>query len=77
MGAIRPTLVKTVARQIYDEYEQHLGKDFERNKEIVDKVIPDASKKLRNLVAGYVTTYWKTKKIPRKRKETEVEDFSI
>ena len=54
-----------------------MGKNFERNKEIVDKVIPDASKKLRNLVAGYVTTYWKTKKIPRKRKETEVEDFSI
>ncbi len=77
MGAIRPTLVKTVARQIYEEYEKYLGKDFEHNKEIVEKVIPDASKKLRNLVAGYVTTYWKTKKIPRKRKETEVEDFSI
>ncbi|MCW6158227.1 MAG: 30S ribosomal protein S17e [Thermoplasmatales archaeon] len=77
MGAIRPTLVKTVARQVYDEYEQHLSKDFEHNKEIVNKVIPDASKKLRNLVTGYVTTYWKTKKMPRKRKEAEVEDFSI
>ncbi len=77
MGAIRPTLVKTVARQVYYQYEQYLGKDFEHNKEIVDKVIPDASKKLRNLVAGYVTTYWKTKKIPKKRKEAEVEDFSI
>lgn len=77
MGAIRPTLVKTVARQVYDEYEKYLSKDFEHNKEIVDKVVPDASKKLRNLIAGYVTTYWKTKKIPRKRKETEVEDFSL
>ena len=77
MGAIRPTLVKTVARQVYEEYEQHLSKDFEHNKEIVNKVIPDASTKLRKLVTGYVTTYWKTKKIPRKRKEAEVEDFSI
>lgn len=77
MGAIRPTLVKTVARQVYVEYEQHLSKDFEHNKQIVDKIIPEASKKLRNLVAGYVTTYWKTKKMPKKRKETEVEDFSI
>lgn len=77
MGAIRPTLVKTVARQVYAEYEAFLGKEFEKNKEIVDKVIPDASKKLRNLVAGYVTTYWKTKKIPRKKKEAEIEDFSV
>jgi small subunit ribosomal protein S17e len=77
MGAIRPTLVKTVARQVYENYEPYLGKDFERNKDVVNKVIPDASKKLRNLVAGYVTTYWKIKKIPKKRKEVEVEDFSI
>lgn len=77
MGAIRPTLVKTVARQIFDQYEDSLGKDFGKNKEIVEKVIPEASKKLRNLVAGYVTTYWKTKKLPKKKKETEVEEFSM
>lgn len=77
MGAIRPTLVKTVARQIYEQYESNLGKDFEHNKEIVKKVIPDASKKLRNLVAGYVTTYWKTKKIPKKKKENEADEFSM
>ncbi|MGC8645642.1 MAG: 30S ribosomal protein S17e [Thermoplasmata archaeon] len=77
MGAIRPTLVKTVARQLYQEYEGNLSDQFEHNKEIVSKAIPDASKKLRNLVAGYVTTYWKTKKMPKKRKEAEVEDFSL
>lgn len=77
MGTIRPTLVKTVARQVYDLYEPYLGKDFEQNKGVVTKLLPDASKKLRNLVAGYVTTYWKTKKIPRKRKEPTEEEFSI
>jgi ribosomal protein S17E len=77
MGAIRPTLVKTVARQIFDQYESSLGKDFESNKKIVEQIIPDASKKLRNLVTGYVTTYWKTKKMPKKRKETVEEEFSM
>jgi small subunit ribosomal protein S17e len=77
MGAIRPTLVKTVAKQLYQEYEKMLNNQFEHNKEIVNKAIPDASKKLKNLVAGYVTTYWKTKKMPKKRKEADVEDFSI
>ncbi|MEM0141472.1 MAG: 30S ribosomal protein S17e [Thermoplasmatales archaeon] len=77
MGSIRPTLVKTVARQLYQEYEENLNNQFEHNKDIVNKAIPDASKKLRNLVAGYVTTYWKTKKMPKKKKEPEVEDFSL
>jgi small subunit ribosomal protein S17e len=77
MGAIRPTLVKTVARTVYEKYEPYLDKDFNHNKEVIDKVLPDASKKLRNLVAGYVTTYWKNKKMPKKRKEPEAEDFTM
>ncbi|MCL5680639.1 MAG: 30S ribosomal protein S17e [Candidatus Thermoplasmatota archaeon] len=77
MGAIRPTLVKTVARQLYEKYEVNLSKDFIHNKEIVNKALPDASKKLKNLVAGYVTTYWKNKKMPKKRKEPEAEEFSM
>ncbi|MEM0128222.1 MAG: 30S ribosomal protein S17e [Thermoplasmatales archaeon] len=77
MGSIRPTLVKTAARQVYQEYEQELNNEFQHNKEIVSKVIPGASKKLRNLVAGYVTTYWKTKKMPKKKKEAEVDEFSF
>ncbi len=76
MGSIRPTLVKTVARQIYDKYENQLSKDFEQNKKIINQAIPDTSKKFRNLVAGYVTTYWKTKKIPKKKKEETEEELS-
>ncbi len=71
MGSIRPNLVKTVARQIYEKYENKLSNNFEENKKIVNEVIPDTSKKFRNLVAGYVTRYWKTKKIPRKKEEIE------
>ncbi len=73
MGSIRPTLVKTVARQIYEKYQDKLSNNFEENKKIVNLAIPDTSKKFRNLVAGYVTTYWKTKKMPKKKKE-EIED---
>ena len=42
------------------EHGSEFQKDFNKNKEIVEKFVDVKSKKLRNVVAGYVTRLKKT-----------------
>ncbi|MEM1619654.1 MAG: 30S ribosomal protein S17e [Fervidicoccaceae archaeon] len=55
MGRVRTSSVKRLARQLLRDYPQLFTTDFEKNKEIVAKLLETNSKKLRNQVAGYVT----------------------
>jgi len=53
MGRIRTTLIKRVARKLLAEHGEELTTDFEKNKEVVDRYLK-LSKKMRNVVAGYI-----------------------
>jgi small subunit ribosomal protein S17e len=55
MGRIKTTMIKNIGEKIYKEYKDEFTTDFEKNKEIVKKYVGIPSKKLRNIVAGYVT----------------------
>jgi len=63
MGSIRPSTIKRVARELVDRYGDMLSGDFEHNKKMVSKLTDVQTKRLRNMLAGYVTRYWKVKKI--------------
>tara|TARA_Y100000310_G_C20609004_1_gene777008 strand:+ start:98 stop:349 length:252 start_codon:yes stop_codon:yes gene_type:complete len=53
MGRIKTTLVKRTARQLVEKTPESFGKEFEKNKKALGHVLP--SKRMRNMVAGYVT----------------------
>jgi len=56
MGRIRTTLVKTVSEKILSKNKDKFSKNFEKNKKQVDNLAETNSKKLRNTIAGYITT---------------------
>ncbi len=63
MGSIRPSNIKRVARTLVDTYPDKFNGDFENNKMLVSKLTDVQTKRLRNMLAGYVTRYWKIKKM--------------
>lgn len=61
MGRIAPTPVKRAARKLFANYKDKFGEDFSKNKAVVAELAEIHSKKLRNVVAGYVTRLVKQK----------------
>ena len=62
MGRVKTAFIKARGREIFEEYKDSLSSDFEKNKKIVSKVTRLESKKIRNILAGYVTTLKKSVK---------------
>ncbi len=61
MGRIKTALTKRVTNKLVKEHGEVFKKDFESNKQLVTKFADIPSKKLRNIIAGYVTRLVKTK----------------
>lgn len=61
MGRIKTTLIKRVTNKLVVEHRPDFKKDYEENKKIVEKYADIPSKKLRNIIAGYVTRLIKAK----------------
>ncbi|MCX8187467.1 MAG: 30S ribosomal protein S17e [Nitrososphaeria archaeon] len=56
MGRIKTRKVKVLAKEIFEKYPDRVSTDFELNKRFVGELlVGQASKKLRNQVAGYIT----------------------
>ena len=55
MGRIKTVLIKRKTRELLKMHGDKFTPDFEKNKEVVSKMISTQSKKLRNIIAGYVT----------------------
>jgi len=55
MGRVRSKLVKTVGMEAFSRYRDKFRADFEHNKQVLPTVIGVHSKKLRNMIAGYIT----------------------
>ena len=71
MGRIKSTPIKRVTHTIMGLHGEEFTKDFEKNKEIVNKLIYTKSKKLRNIIAGYTTRIVKKGEQPRRVRQTE------
>jgi small subunit ribosomal protein S17e len=61
MGRIKTRLVKSITHQLLEEYEDRFSSNYEENKLKVAKLVDVKSKKLRNIIAGYVTRIIKAK----------------
>ena len=55
MGRIKTNLTKRAAISVYKSNNDLFKSNFEENKNIVSSLLEFRSKKLRNIVAGYVT----------------------
>jgi len=55
MGRIKTSLIKNIGEKLYREHKEEFSTDFEKNKEVVKKYVEIPSKKIRNIVAGYIT----------------------
>ena len=55
MGKVRIEMVKRISRELVNRYDRSLTTDFEQNKQFLNEIGLDVSKKLRNKIAGYVT----------------------
>ena len=64
MGRVKTTAVKVLARDILEEHGDKFSSDFEKNKKVLAKVRKIDSKKVRNVVAGYIS-----KEVERSKKK--------
>ncbi|HIE18533.1 TPA: 30S ribosomal protein S17e [Candidatus Bathyarchaeota archaeon] len=55
MGNVRTEKVKRIARELFRRYPNRFTADYEENKKVLMSLVNLPSKKLRNMIAGYVT----------------------
>ena len=55
MGRIKTRKIKAVTMDLLDEYPDAFSSSFEENKAKVSSLTTVESKKLRNIIAGYMT----------------------
>jgi small subunit ribosomal protein S17e len=63
MGRIKTIFIKRVGRELFEANADKFGEDYSKNKEVVKQLADIQSKKLLNIVAGYVTTLKKQKRL--------------
>jgi len=56
LGKVRPERVKRVARELVRRHPDKFTTNFEDNKKLVETLIETSSIKLRNRIAGYITS---------------------
>ena len=55
MGRVKSTAIKNLARDVLEEHGNRFSTDFEKNKKTIAEIRNIDSKKVRNVVAGYIT----------------------
>jgi len=61
MGRIKTAAIKRVSLEIFRRYKDRFTTNFDENKAILDQVADIKSKRLRNVIAGYITRLIKRK----------------
>jgi len=75
MGRIKTALIKRITFKLLEKHKDKFTMDFTKNKEILEQIASMPSKKLRNVIAGYLTRQVKHKDKEKPRAKTK-EDFS-
>jgi small subunit ribosomal protein S17e len=55
MGKVRTEMIKRISIELLKKYPKSFNPEFEVNKQFLNEIGLDVSKKLRNKVAGYIT----------------------
>ncbi|MEM2016278.1 MAG: 30S ribosomal protein S17e [Nitrososphaerota archaeon] len=74
MGKVRIRKVKVLAREVLKALGEQISVDFEKNKVLVGQVVTGrVSKKIRNKIAGYLTSLAKREMLKTTQPEKELE----
>lgn len=57
MGRVKSLLIKKTAKKLIEEKSSFFSDSFEKNKRVLDKLIPN--KKMKNSIAGYIARLMK------------------
>jgi small subunit ribosomal protein S17e len=55
MGSIKSVALKNLGQKLIMEYGKRFSTDFEKNKMVLDEIKTIKSKKISNILAGYIT----------------------
>jgi len=55
MGRVKTVAVRTLGNDLIKEFGGRFSTDFERNKKLLEEVKPIKSKRIRNILAGYIS----------------------
>lgn len=58
MGKVRTEQIKRIARELIRRFPNRFSRDFEENKRAVDMLVPGATTRVRNQIAGYITHFY-------------------
>ncbi len=61
MGKVRPDFIKRVARELVTKEPNLYSKVFDENKQILNQITDIKTNRLRNRIAGYITSIVKLK----------------
>jgi len=61
MGRVKTTKIKRATQEIFSKHRDEVSTDFSENKEKLKQMAGFQSKKIRNIVAGYLTRLAKTR----------------
>ncbi len=61
MGKVRPDFIKRVARELVAKEPKLYSTVFDENKQILNQITHIKTKRLRNRIAGYITSIIKLK----------------
>lgn len=64
-------MIKRISMELLDKYEYSFQPEFEPNKQFLREIGLDTSKKLRNKIAGYITTVIKSDMMAAAMEEAE------
>ncbi|HLD12700.1 MAG TPA: 30S ribosomal protein S17e [Candidatus Nanoarchaeia archaeon] len=74
MGRIRSTAVKRTGKKLLLLQRAKVALDFSSNKKVVDELVDVRSKKLRNVLAGYLTKIARAPPVRRARAPKKMDD---
>lgn len=63
MGRIKTVQIKRLTNEIFEKFKDKVATDYNKNKEFLARVSKIRSKKIRNIIAGYLTRLAKTQEI--------------
>ncbi len=76
MGRIKTQLIKRISKKLVADYKQDFKKDFNENKQLVAQYLSTTSKKMRNIISGYVTRMMKAGEPRRRSVKIEEENYA-
>ncbi|MBR9679222.1 MAG: 30S ribosomal protein S17e [Nanoarchaeota archaeon] len=62
MGRVKTTIIKSKGQKLFKMHSDKFTNDYKKNKEVLKELTYIPSKKIRNILAGYVTRLKKTTK---------------